>query len=391
MPLETLVEADDVHAAPTARMRVRAGQHFERLLAARDVGQYAGRLPHRVPDRGGAAARPTPPAGASWRSSPAARSTARSSTATSRRRCARTPPALPAAPAIAAADAAAVRAAAQAWVAWADALVFTPSGGPAGVGARAARVRVRARPRPDGVTLEADEYTDGHLDWHTFTRHGHAGHPRRPAAPRSGPLTVVPDRGHLPGHARLAAVGVRGRARRTSARVEAQPEDLGPHAARRVRARLRRELAARPARGPGRHARPDHPPRRARHVRAHDHRRPDRARRRVGHVRPLARGRPARRRAARSRPRSPRACRAATSRRCSCCATRPRTSPGRSSARSRARTAGPPTARRPRTKPPRRPRPPAARPTRCPTACAPTRRRTGSRCCPSARSPPTRR
>src|SRR6185312_11855216 len=40
MPLETLVEADDIHAAPTARMRVRAGQHFERLLAARNLGKY---------------------------------------------------------------------------------------------------------------------------------------------------------------------------------------------------------------------------------------------------------------------------------------------------------------------------------------------------------------
>jgi len=41
VPLETIIEADDIHAAPTARMRVRAGQHFERLLAARNLGQYA--------------------------------------------------------------------------------------------------------------------------------------------------------------------------------------------------------------------------------------------------------------------------------------------------------------------------------------------------------------
>src|SRR5262249_58186133 len=40
VPLETIVEADDIHAAPTARMRVRGGQHFERLLAARNLGRY---------------------------------------------------------------------------------------------------------------------------------------------------------------------------------------------------------------------------------------------------------------------------------------------------------------------------------------------------------------
>ena len=41
VPLETLVEAEDVRAAPSVRMRVRAGQHFERLLAARGLGRYA--------------------------------------------------------------------------------------------------------------------------------------------------------------------------------------------------------------------------------------------------------------------------------------------------------------------------------------------------------------
>src|SRR4051794_28445617 len=40
-PLEALVEADDVHTAPTLRMRVRAGQQFERMLAARGLAKYA--------------------------------------------------------------------------------------------------------------------------------------------------------------------------------------------------------------------------------------------------------------------------------------------------------------------------------------------------------------
>src|SRR3954469_24975369 len=34
VPLEALVEAENVHSAATLRMRARAGQHFERLLAA---------------------------------------------------------------------------------------------------------------------------------------------------------------------------------------------------------------------------------------------------------------------------------------------------------------------------------------------------------------------
>src|SRR4051812_9009281 len=40
-PLEAIVEADDIHAAPTLRMRVRAGQQFERMLGALAV-KYAG-------------------------------------------------------------------------------------------------------------------------------------------------------------------------------------------------------------------------------------------------------------------------------------------------------------------------------------------------------------
>src|SRR3954452_15478378 len=40
VPLETLVEADDIRAAPTARMRVRSGQHFERMLTARGLGLH---------------------------------------------------------------------------------------------------------------------------------------------------------------------------------------------------------------------------------------------------------------------------------------------------------------------------------------------------------------
>ena len=133
--------------------------------------------------------------------------------------------------------------------------------------------------------------------------------------------------------------------------------------------------------------RADHPARRARHVRAHDHGRPDRARRRVGHVRPLARGRPDRRAPCCSRPRSPRAVQ------------------GRDLEevlllRDEAANLAWAVERthRGRGRPPRRPRAGGLRggpargrrqrpPARCPTACAPTRRRTGSRCIPQRAQP----
>ena len=95
-----------------------------------------------------------------------------------------TPPALPAAPAIPAADSAAVIAAAQAWVAWADALVFTGSGAPAAwvpdrleyaFGDELAR-RHHARGRR--VLRRAAGLA-------RLRRHRHAGHPAGRAAARS--------------------------------------------------------------------------------------------------------------------------------------------------------------------------------------------------------------
>jgi hypothetical protein len=131
VPLETLVEADDIHAAPSARVRVRAGQHFERLLAARNVGQYADayRTAYSIAAASGA------PDAASHRflALVAGRAIDGEKLYKDLNAALRlTPPALPTAPVITPADADAVRAAAQAWVAWADALFFTPSGGPAG-------------------------------------------------------------------------------------------------------------------------------------------------------------------------------------------------------------------------------------------------------------------
>jgi hypothetical protein len=135
-----------------------------------------------------------------------------------------TPPALPAAPAIAAADADAVRAAAQVWVAWADALFFTPSGGPA----RWVQERLEyafAVTSPDGLSLEADEYADGHLDWHTFTA---TGTPTTPPSGRItlGPVTVVPTAVTYPGMP-ASRLWEFEDGRVDFGAVEAQPEDLG--------------------------------------------------------------------------------------------------------------------------------------------------------------------
>ena len=194
MPLETLVEADDIHAAPTARMRVRFGQHFERVrAAARGLGQHAAAFRTAYP----IAATPPAPDAADRRflSVVAGRAIDGEKLYKDLKVSLRAAP--PAAPAIPAADAAAVLAATQAWVAWADALVFTPSGGPAGwVPDRLEYAFGTAC--PDGIALEADEYADGRLDWHTFTAAGTTANP--PTGRTSlGPLTVVPTAVTYPG------------------------------------------------------------------------------------------------------------------------------------------------------------------------------------------------
>jgi hypothetical protein len=223
VPLETLVEADDIRAAPTARLRVRAGQHFERLLAVRNMGQYAAAYRTAYP----IAAAPGTLDSASRRflALVAGRAIDGEKLFKDLKASLRlTPPALPAAPVIAAADADAVRAAAQAWVAWADALFFTPSGGPAGWVQERLEYAF-AVTSPDGLALEADEYTDGHLDWHTFTA---TGTPATPPSGRTtlGPVTVVPTAVTYPGMP-ASRLWEFEDGRVDFGAVEAQPEDLG--------------------------------------------------------------------------------------------------------------------------------------------------------------------
>jgi hypothetical protein len=221
VPMETLVEAEDIHAAPTARMRVRSGQQFERMLAARGLSAHAAAFRTAYP----IAATPAPADTSSRRflALVAGRAIDGEKLWKDLKASLRaTPPALPAAVTMPAADAAAVLTAAQAWVAWADTLVFTPSGGPAGwVPDRLEYAFGTAC--PDGVALEADEYTDGRLDWHTFTATGTSTGTGRTAV---GPLTVVPTAVTYPGMP-ASRLWEFEDGRVNFGAVEARPEDLG--------------------------------------------------------------------------------------------------------------------------------------------------------------------
>src|SRR5690349_3144644 len=133
VPLETLVEAENVHAATTLRMRVRAGQHFERLLAAGNVGKYSAAYRAAYPIAAASDGSDAPDANSRrFAALVSGRAIDGERLARDLRTALGAPTsALPATPVIAAADVAAVRTAAQAWLAWADALVFAPPGAPA--------------------------------------------------------------------------------------------------------------------------------------------------------------------------------------------------------------------------------------------------------------------
>lgn len=172
-PLEALVEADDVHAAPTRRARVRAGQHCERLLTARSLGKYVAAFRTAYPLAGDGLFAGRAIDGVALAADVRANKP------------------LPAA--VTAADKPAVTSVAQAWLAWLNALVMS--------GSLAGWVPDRleyafAAGSPDGVALEAEEYTDGRLDWHSFTV---KGTPTAAGRTTLGPLTVVPSAVTFPG------------------------------------------------------------------------------------------------------------------------------------------------------------------------------------------------
>ncbi|MDA0171419.1 hypothetical protein OJ998_20130 [Solirubrobacter taibaiensis] len=172
-PLEALVEADDVHAAPTRRSRVRAGQHFERLLTARSLAKYVTTFRTAYPLGGDSAFAGRAIDGVALAADVRANRP------------------LPAG--VTTADKAAVTTVAQTWLAWVNGLVMS--------GALAGWQHDRleyafATAAPDGITLEADEYTDGRLDWHSFTA---KGTPTTTGRTTVGPVTVVPSAVTFPG------------------------------------------------------------------------------------------------------------------------------------------------------------------------------------------------
>ena len=369
-------------------MRVRAGQHFERLLAARSVGQYAGAYRTAYP----IAATPGPADAASRRflALVAGRAIDGEKLYQDLKASLRaTPPALPAAPAIPAADAAAVLAAAQAWVAWADALVVH-----------------RARAAPAAWVPDRLEYAFG-----TSLARRHRARGRRVHRRASG-LAHVHGRGHAgqparrPHHARARSPSCRPRSptracppracgsSRTGASTSA-PSTPSPRISAAccssgfalvyganwllvplevpvgalvritrldVRDTFGRTTTVGPT-APGGEwgmfgvSRADGPPDGALLIAPALAAEPAGPRRRGGA-------------AAARRGREPRL-------------------GGRARGRGRGRAAGRPGAGRARGRRARAARRPPR--TRSPTACGPTRRRTGSRCCRSARSPPTRR
>ena len=230
-PLEALVEAEDVRPAASARARARAGQHFERMLSAHRVGRY------------GAAYRavfalrtdPEPLDAASrrfvsliaGRVIDGARLYA-ALTATLRPPAGR-PPALPATPRVDGPDVERVRAAAEAWLAWSDSLVTSPSTpNAAWIGSRMEYAFAVEAPAPDGrgIFLEAEEYTDGSLDWHTFTGAPSTNAPAAGQVQVVGPRAVVPTAVTYPGMP-ASRLWEFEDARVDFGGVEANPEDLG--------------------------------------------------------------------------------------------------------------------------------------------------------------------
>jgi hypothetical protein len=227
VPLQAIVEAEPT--APTAHLGARAGMYFLRLLAAHRVGKYGPAYRTQFPLQ----APPAVPDAASRRFLAVVAGRALDGTQLYSALAAALRPAkggagrLPAKPAIAGADRAKVRAAALAFLAWYDALSVAP---PGGTGAwTTARMEyafaVDAAAPEAGIALEADEYSDGRLDWYAF-RAAAAG--QAPAAQPAtvGPLTVVPSPVAYPGMPARRLWEFED-ARVDFGGVEAEPADIG--------------------------------------------------------------------------------------------------------------------------------------------------------------------
>lgn len=222
VPLEALVEAEDPRSEQTARMRARAGLHFERLLAAHGQSRYAPAYREVYPIAPGAR---TPDAASERFVSVVAGRASDGSRLYADLDAALRPeggasPALPAAPAVAAAHVPAVTAAAQAFLAWCDGLYAAlPERRSAWV---PERMEYAFTITAGGTTLEAGEYSDGHLDWHAFTARAAPGSTGDPMAP----VTTLPSSVTYPGMP-ASRLWEFEDARVDFGAVQADPEDLG--------------------------------------------------------------------------------------------------------------------------------------------------------------------
>jgi hypothetical protein len=229
VPLEAVVEAEPVRAAATARLRIQAGLSFLRLLATHGIERYGAAYRARY-----ALASPDALPGADSRRFVAvvagrAPDGVRlyEELAEALRPSGGGAGALPAEPAVDPADRDRVLAAAEAFLAWFDAFFVEPAAGAdAWISERMEYAFGIGAPAGDeGVALEADEFTDGRLDWHAFTAlPGEQAPAGKPVT--IGPLTLVPAPVAYPGMAARrfwefedAVVDFGG--------VEAAPEDLG--------------------------------------------------------------------------------------------------------------------------------------------------------------------
>lgn len=189
LPLEAGIEREEPRRGHL-RLAFEAGLQFERLLAARSRSVARARAAFRerfafdpvaVPDD--AADR----AGAAWRDllgTPAIDGAKLYAALAPLRKADGTMSALPAGLGLSAAAAKAAKLAAQDWLAWYEAAPLAPA--PASAW-RAERqeyaLAVSARFGTEEVVLAADEYTDGHLDWHAFRAvRGSLGEPARARA-----------------------------------------------------------------------------------------------------------------------------------------------------------------------------------------------------------------
>ncbi len=175
LPLEVMIEQEPVRRSHP-RLRVEAGLHFLSCLDAEQAGAMAARyLEHepflmRIERPADAAADPEGAALAELTGAGVLDGAALARSFRSRVRADGTIGTLPAAPAIPAARRAAVIRAAMRWLAWYDGGLTDPA---EDTGAwNPARLEyglaLGAHMEAGPVTLVADEYTDGRLDWYSF-------------------------------------------------------------------------------------------------------------------------------------------------------------------------------------------------------------------------------